>query len=99
MAQAPTVRARARGLLLSLLAGGQQPVRIELSAKEVRHARRHPRHDLIVIGDIQTDGDTASGGRIVYFQQNWRPDPNDLKPTQFRYRLPRPPEEDRYEAQ
>jgi hypothetical protein len=76
-----------------------QPVRIDLSAKEVRHARRHPRHDLIVIGDIQTDGDTASGGRIVYFQKNWRPDPSDLKPTQYRYRLPQPPEEERNEDQ
>jgi hypothetical protein len=111
--QSKGYRTRRRGRPYDLLAIGNgetrtvevkglrshQPVRIDLSAREVRHARRHPRHDLIVIGDVQTDGDTASGGRIVYFRQNWRPDPDHLKPTQFRYRLPQPPEEERHDDQ
>jgi hypothetical protein len=106
-------RTRRRGRPFDLIARGNgerrtvevkglrshQPVRIDISAKELKHARRHPRHDLIVIGDIQTDGDTASGGRIVHYQQNWRPDRSDLKPTQFRYLLPRTPEEVCHEDQ
>ncbi|UKD58583.1 DUF3883 domain-containing protein [Amycolatopsis sp. FU40] len=61
---------------------------VELTIKEIEHARGTDITDLFVVSEIVVDNDyTTTGGRTQLFP-DWAPADEHLQPTKFRYELP-----------
>jgi hypothetical protein len=70
----------------------KQAATVELTVNEVTHAHNHRATDLVVVDeiDVQKDenGEYKTSGGYTRIWSDWKPNNNDLAPTQFLYVLP-----------
>lgn len=62
---------------------------VELTINEVDHARGADITDLFVVSEIVVNDDYSTSGGTTHLFDDWSPAEEDLKPTRFRYDLPR----------